>query len=168
MRVVGNISQFKKPPKIPTLDEILSKVPTVEDILAKIPSPKDGLNGLQGPRGPKGDKGDSISLDDTLPLIEALVKSEIDKIEVEPDHITYKIVGGAGLPPVAYITTITTSEYRINKNELKAGTNIFGVNYAGDVDVYLPAPHEELKSRIIVVKDESGSASSYNITIHSE
>jgi hypothetical protein len=157
MRVVGNLS--KMPKRVPTVQELLSQI--------TIPTPKDGRDGLQGPTGPKGDKGDSVSLDELLPLVEALVKSEIEKIELPEgaDSIVYNVLGGGGPTPVAYITTITTNEYRINKNELRAGTNIFGVNYAGDVTVYLPEPHEELKSKIIIVNDESASAATNNITI---
>lgn len=168
MIVVGNLKKIK-PKVVGNLKTLPKKIPTVEELLAKIeiPTPKDGRDGLQGPTGPKGEKGDSVTLDEILPLVEALVKSEIDKIELPEgtDSVVYNMIGGGGPSPVAYITTITTNEYRINKNELRAGTNIFGVNYAGDVTIYLPEPHEELKSKIIIVNDESASASTNNITI---
>ena len=41
--------------------------------------------------------------------------------------------------------------------------NIFGVNYAGDVTIYLP--HNPDPEMIIIINDESGNAGSNNITV---
>ena len=119
---------------------------------------KDGVQGPQGPVGPQGQDGKDVDLGEVKSFVESLINARMDKSGKTPS------IGGGGTP-VKYITTITSSEYRINKNELQASTNIFGVNYAGDVTVYLPPIHEALKEKLIVINDESGSASSNNITI---
>lgn len=136
--------------------------PSLEEIRRLIPKPIQGLQGLsglqgpQGPIGPKGEDGKDIDLGE--------VKDFVEKLLERSKPTQQKGIGGGG-SPVKYITTITSSEYRINSNELQAGTNIFGVNFAGDVTVYLPAPHERLKEKIIVINDESGLAGTNNITV---
>lgn len=63
--------------------------------------------------------------------------------------------------PVHYFQ-ITTSSYKIGENQMKPGINIFGVDYNGDVEVFLPKPK---KGHIIYINDESASAATNNITI---
>ncbi|MBL4940486.1 MAG: hypothetical protein JKY81_02340 [Colwellia sp.] len=63
--------------------------------------------------------------------------------------------------PVHY-KKITTDSYRINNNELKAGINIFGIDFNGDVEIFLPPPRKE---HIIYINDESGTAGTNNITV---
>ena len=60
-------------------------------------------------------------------------------------------------------TAITTATRVITDAELILGTNIFGVNYAGEVTITLPANIDSTK--MIVINDESGKAGTNNITI---
>lgn len=77
--------------------------------------------------------------------------------------------GGEGAsqqkPSVNY-TSVTTETYTVQKKRLIDGNNIFGVNYAGAVTITIP---ETLYfTKLITIKDESGSADSNNITIQME
>ena len=73
--------------------------------------------------------------------------------------------GGGGSEAVRY-TPIQAANFKVNRNSLIVGTNIFGVNFAGDVELILPSGID--KNIIIVVKDESNDASTNNITITTE
>lgn len=73
--------------------------------------------------------------------------------------------GGGGSEAVRY-TPVQAANFTINRNSLIVGTNIFGVNFAGDVEIILPSGID--KNIIIVVKDESNDASTNNITITTE
>ncbi|MEE8207848.1 MAG: hypothetical protein V3T88_02690 [Nitrosomonadaceae bacterium] len=73
--------------------------------------------------------------------------------------------GGGGSEAVRY-TPIQAADFKINRSSLILGTNIFGVNFAGDVEIILPSGIDN--NIIIVVKDESNNASSNNITITTE
>lgn len=74
--------------------------------------------------------------------------------------------GGGGPDSFNTYTLVDQATYTIRRRQLGFGTNVFGVNYAGDVDVFLPAGID--KRIIIVVKDESGNANTNNITIKVE
>ena len=74
--------------------------------------------------------------------------------------------GGGGPDSFNTYTPISQASYLIRRTQLGMGTNVFGVNFAGDVDIFLPAGID--KRIIIVVKDESGNASTNNITIKVE
>ena len=76
--------------------------------------------------------------------------------------VTKGIAGPAGESFVNYIP-IKEAEYTITADELVAGINIIGVNYAGNVTINLPSVI--LENRLLVVKDESNQAELYNITI---
>lgn len=73
--------------------------------------------------------------------------------------------GGGGLESVKYVK-IETATYRITRSSLIVGTNIFGVNFSGDVEVLLPSGIDQ--NIIIVIKDESNNAGTNNITITTE
>ena len=73
--------------------------------------------------------------------------------------------GGGGSEAVRY-TPVQAANFKINRNSLIVGTNIFGVNFAGDVEVILPSGID--KNIILVVKDESNNAGTNNITITTE
>ncbi len=73
--------------------------------------------------------------------------------------------GGGGSEAVKY-TPIQAANFKILRGSLILGTNIFGVNFAGDVEVILPSGIDN--NIIIVVKDESNNASTNNITITTE
>lgn len=73
--------------------------------------------------------------------------------------------GGGGSEAVRY-TPIQAANFTVNRNSLIVGTNIFGVNFAGDVELILPSGIAQ--NIIIVVKDESNDASTNNITITTE
>lgn len=63
-------------------------------------------------------------------------------------------------------TSITTASYAITDAELVLGTNIFGVNYAGEVSITLPPNIDS--NKIITINDESGLAGTNNIIITEE
>ena len=71
--------------------------------------------------------------------------------------------GGGGKISENTYTPVTTAEYHVNRSQLDLGTNIFGVNFDGDVTIFLPNTIDPRS--IIVVNDESGNASANNITI---
>ena len=73
--------------------------------------------------------------------------------------------GGGGSEAVRY-TPVQAANFKVLRNSLIVGTNIFGVNFAGDVELILPSGID--KNIIIVVKDESNDASTNNITITTE
>lgn len=70
--------------------------------------------------------------------------------------------GPPGSTAVNYIA-IRTATYTVRPDELIPGINIFGVNYAGEVTIYLPPNLPS--NRLLTVKDEGGSASVYPITL---
>lgn len=73
--------------------------------------------------------------------------------------------GGGAISHNTY-TNVTQAVYRVRKQSLLLGHNIFGVNYAGDVTIYLP---DGIDPRaIIVVNDESNNAGTFNITVTTE
>lgn len=74
--------------------------------------------------------------------------------------------GGEGAsqqkPAVNYIP-VRASSYTVDKNKLIEGHNIIGVNYNGAVTIFLPKKLHSFCT--ITVNDESGNASTNNITI---
>lgn len=60
-------------------------------------------------------------------------------------------------------TQITTATYAISEAQLVVGHNIFGVDYAGNVSITIPASIDQ--DKLIIINDESGMAGTYNITI---
>ena len=82
------------------------------------------------------------------------------------EWIKFASSGGGGKISTNTYVSITTAEYHINKNQLDLGMNIFGVNFAGDVTIYLP---QKIDTRShIIINDESASAATNNITIQVE
>lgn len=81
-------------------------------------------------------------------------------IEVQPH------AGGGGLAEAVNYTHVEQARFLVNRGSLITGTNIFGVNFAGAVEIILPSGID--KNIIIVVKDESNNASINNITITTE
>ncbi len=73
--------------------------------------------------------------------------------------------GGGGLESVKE-TPVAQASFKITRKSLIVGTNIYGVNFAGDVEFILPSGID--KNIIIVVKDESNDASTNNITVTTE
>lgn len=107
------------------------------DIITALKSDPTFLERVKGERGEKGEQGQ--------PGIGA---------------------GGEGAsqqkPSVNYIP-VRGSSYTLTKDKLIPGQNIIGVNYDGPVTIYLP---KKISSQhTIYVNDESGNASTNNITI---
>lgn len=73
--------------------------------------------------------------------------------------------GGGGASTVAYYP-VRQAVYRIAKASIIEGNNIIGVDYAGDVIIYLPDSIEP--TMLFSIKDESNNAGTYNITITTE
>ena len=61
-------------------------------------------------------------------------------------------------------TQITTATYEITEDELVPGTNIFGI-WHPDHSVVITLPAEPTPDSVIVIKDESKNASTYNIEL---
>ena len=81
-------------------------------------------------------------------------------IEVQPQS------SGGGAVQVVKYTAVEAANFKVIRQGLIEGTNIFGVNYPGEVELILPSGID--KNIIIVVKDESNNASTNNITITTE
>lgn len=123
---------------------------------------QDGISGTQGPRGLAGTKGPQG------PAPKHEVKGDMIRF-MNPDGTwgpwirAVTAPGGGGPDSFNQYVQITTAEYTIAKGGLLAGRNVFGVNFAGDVTIFLPT---SVDNRVhITVKDESGDASTNNITI---
>jgi|GEM_PF-5329067 len=120
---------------------------------------KQGLRGLQGLRGAKGEMGTSVLLED---LIEQLkVDKDFIAATKGKDGESHGWVGGS-TSPVKY-EQITNSTYTIRASSLVDGMNIFGVVTDTATTVYLPSNIRE--TQLIVINDETGSASTNNITV---
>lgn len=81
-------------------------------------------------------------------------------IEVQPS------MGGGGLAAAVNYTHVAQARYLVNRGALIEGINIFGVDFAADVEIILPQGIS--KNIIITVKDESNNAGVNNITITTE
>jgi hypothetical protein len=60
-------------------------------------------------------------------------------------------------------TAVTSSGVDILDTDLILGQNIYGVNYSGIVNISLPANIDS--NKLVIINDESGNASTNNITI---
>ena len=120
----------------------------------------DGKPGRDGERGPQGLSGKDASPKD----VAALLTEDEDFLKKTKgrDGETPLIMGGGGHATGSY-THVNTAEHTIGKSNLFHGMNVIGVDYAGAVTIYLP--HKIDPEMIIVINDESGAASSNNITV---
>jgi len=118
-----------------------------------------GLQGLRGAKGEKGERGTSVILED---LVEQLkVDKDFIAATKGKDGESHGWVGGS-TSPVKY-KQITNSTYTIRASSLVDGMNIFGVVTDTATTVYLPSNIRE--TQLIVINDETGSASTNNITV---
>ena len=135
------------------------------------PQGERGLQGLSGPQGPQGPQGqpgkngvngkDGIDGKDGRDGKDAVIDIATLKQEISQD-VSSVVRTSGGNQTVKY-RSVTSNEFTISKNSLIRGINIFGVNYNGDVTIYLPS--SSAPDRLIYVNDESGNASGNNITI---
>lgn len=133
----------------------LRKLTTAE--LLALHKPKDGKDGQQGPQGPAGKDG--VVSQELLQSIKEELRQEVEKeIKKRP---TVQHIGTVGDPPVKY-WAITTASFTIPNNIV--GYNIFGVQYSGG-PVTVTLPKYLINDAIISIKDETGNASSNNITV---
>lgn len=114
---------------------------------------RPGRDGIDGLPGRDGNDGNDVSLEEVIKLI----KEELDKRPSSPTPV----VGGTG-QTVKY-RQVTTATYNITNSSAIRGINLYGVNFAGDVTIYLP--QNLSKEKLIYINDESGNASSNNITV---
>lgn len=70
--------------------------------------------------------------------------------------------GGGGTQPVRYFN-FKQAEITLTASNLIVGHNIIGVDYPGNVTIWLPADLDPRK--IITIKDESGQAGTSNINV---
>lgn len=129
---------------------------TTAEILA-LHKPKDGVQGPVGPQGPAGKDG--VVSQELLKSIKEELRQEVEKeIKKRP---TVQHIGAVGDPPVKY-WAVTTAAFTVPNNIV--GYNIFGVQYT-DGPVTITLPKYLINDAIISVKDETGNASSNNITL---
>jgi len=122
-----------------------------------------GALGAQGKQGAKGEKGDNFIPEHEWDQESLRFKNPDGTWGKKRDLRGRGFVGGGPSSAGVKYTQITTALYSFVNADLVEGHNIFGVNYNGDVTITIP---EELSpEKIIIVKDESGSAGSNNITI---
>lgn len=115
------------------------------------PGPQ-GIPGLQGPQGPPGE---SVDLEDLLQKL----RGDNKLLEA----IRRMVPSGGGLGAAVNYMKITVPSHRIEGTSLIPGINILGVNYPGEVTLFLPKNIQQ--DKFIYIKDESGNASVNNITI---
>ena len=60
-------------------------------------------------------------------------------------------------------TSIIRDTLALSDSDLILGTNIFGINFGGDVLITLPSGINP--NKLVVIKDESGLAGTNNITV---
>jgi len=135
---------------------------------------------IEGKRGKPGKDGITTTVNKTVHVQEEGVAGAAPEHEVRNGEIRFKhpdgtwgewitvqptSSGGGGSEAVKYIP-IQAATFKVNRQALIVGTNIFGVNFAGDVEVILPSGIS--KNILIVIKDESNNASTNNITITTE
>lgn len=150
---------------------VISRSPSTTVIVKEKPEitfvevPKT-IRGEQGPSGLAGERGLQGS------------PGVAPEHEVKGNNLRFKNpdgswgkwinIGSSGYFPgqsaIQYLP-VKVAAYRVG-SDLIPGTNILGVNYAGDVTITLPANLDN--NKVIVVKDESGNAGTYNITIVGE
>lgn len=74
--------------------------------------------------------------------------------------------GGGGPLSFNTYTLVEQAVFRVTAKALLFGHNIIGVNFAGDVTIFLPSGID--KRILITVKDESNNAGTFNITVTTE
>jgi len=126
---------------------------------------KDGLNGPRGVAGPKGKDGlngisghppTATEVAEVLKEDEAFVASTKGK-----DGQTSVVAGG--LSTSIHYEQVLDTTYTVRGGGLIDGLNIFGVNTGADTTIYLPTGIRS--TQVIAVKDESGTAGAFNITV---
>jgi len=138
--------------------------------------------GKPGDRGKPGKDGITTTITETITKIEP-GKPGLDGVspehEVRNGEVRFKhpdgtwgdwvmmpVAPGGGPDSYNTYTTITQASFRVNRQALTLGTNVFGVNFNGDVEIILPNGID--KRILIVIKDESNNAGTNNITITTE
>lgn len=139
------------------------------------PAGKDGLS-IVGPRGNPGKDGIGKDGKDGRDGVDGQApEHEVRNNEVRfrnPDGTWGPWIravvshGGGGPDSFNTYTEVRQATFRVNPLTLTNGTNIFGVDFAGDVTIILPNGIDP--RAIIVVKDESDNAGANNITITTE
>ncbi len=156
----------------------------VEVVLTK---GKDGLPGVQGIQGLPGQPGKNGITTTVKEVVHVQEEGKPGKDGTTPEHevrngeIRFKnpdgtwgkwvevqpsSSGGGGSNDAVKYTAVQAASFRVVRTALIAGTNIFGVNFVGAVEIILPSGID--KNIIIIVKDESNAAVTNNITITTE
>lgn len=127
-----------------------------------------GPQGPQGPPGPEGSPGERpiFGAEEALLVKKLLEEDEEFKKGLKgkdgKDGET-KFIGGGGSPPTVKYIPVRVASRTFKARDFIAGTNIIGVDYDGNVTITLPS--NLASDRYLVVKDESGNAGTYNITV---
>ncbi len=142
------------------------------------------IEGTPGPRGLPGENGittvvtetitkDGIPGKDGMPGEGPVHQTRNGEVRfMSPDGtwgewITVSTgAGGGGPDSYNKYTSIQQANFRIQRQSLTLGTNIFGVDFNGDVEIILPNGID--KRILIVIKDESNNAGTNNITVTTE
>lgn len=124
--------------------------------------------GPQGPPGPPGEPGQRpiFGAEEAL-LVKKLLEEDSEfkeslKGKDGKDGET-KFIGGGGSPPTVKYLPVRVASRTFKARDFIAGTNIIGVDYDGNVTITLPP--NLASDRYLVVKDESGNAGTYSITV---
>jgi len=136
----------------------------------------DGINGKSGDQGRQGIVGEPGQVGRQG---EPGVQGPVPEHQVRNGEIRFKnpdgtwgnwvslgAPGGGGSDSHNAYTSVQQANFSIQRQSLTLGTNIFGVNFNGDVEIILPNGID--KRILIVIKDESNNAGTNNITVTTE
>jgi len=135
---------------------------------------------IEGKRGKSGKDGITTTVHETVHVHEDGIDGSAPEHEVRNGEVRFKNPdgtwgawievqpsgGGGGSAEVVKYISVQQAAYKVIRGSLIKGTNIFGVDFAGEVEIILPSGID--KDIIIVVKDESNNAGANNITITTE
>jgi len=130
---------------------------------------RDGKDGLDGVGKPGRDGRDGVDGKDGTSPEHEVRNGEIRFRQADGtwgDWLTLGTSGSGGKISNNTYHKVEVAEYHVNSNQLDLGHNIFGVDYGGDVTIFLPKNID--KRALIVINDESASAATNNITIKVE
>ena len=143
---------------------------------------KQLIEGLPGKRGKPGKDGVTTTIEKVVHVQEEAepgADGSTPEHEVRNGEIRFKNPDGTwgdwvqvqpsmggGLAAAVNYVRIEQARFLVNRGSLIEGTNIFGVDYPGDVEIILPQGIS--KNILLTFKDESNAAGTNNITITTE
>lgn len=159
----------------------------VRRVLAAVPTPERGIQGVQGQTGDKGSDGIGRPGKEGEDGLDGLTgdkgeTGDTPEHQVSNGEVRFKQPDGSWgawiratgrgrsdpqfsgyAPTFNTYTPITESEFHVIEAALKTGHNIFGVQNVGVTTVFVPKRLD--KGVILTINDETGQASTNNITV---